>query len=88
MRYSTKLSLALFIVMLLALGVGGALAEDLRGFDDEAILAYRWQALARYYEMHDMLNPNAAFFLEAEECLCFRWAALADFYEQHDLLTR
>ena len=88
MRHSTKLLLTLFIVMLLALSVGSALAEDLRGFDDDAVLAYRWQALARYYEMHDLLNPNAAFFVEAEECLCFRWAALANYYEQHDLLTR
>lgn len=88
MRYGTKLSLTVFIIILLALSVSGVRAEDLRGFDADAILTYRWQALAHYYEANNMLNPDAAFFVEADECLCARWAALADYYERNDLLTR
>ena len=46
----------------------------------------RWQAMADFYERHDLLNRTIDPEMVTEQT-AVRWQAMADFYERHDLLT-
>lgn len=52
---------------------------------DEAS-AYRWQAMADYYEGNDLLTRNVPVF-DAGDVLSARWQAMAKFYEKNGLLN-
>ena len=56
-------------------------------FDYEAAAdnsAFRWLAMARFYERHGMLNQHT----DPDDALTFRWLAMARFYESHGMLNQ
>jgi hypothetical protein len=53
---------------------------------DEAT-AYRWLAMARFYEQHGMLTREPFDYEQAAEDLAFRWRAMAEWYERMGLLN-
>jgi hypothetical protein len=56
-------------------------------FDYEAAAensAFRWLAMARFYESHGLLNQRT----DPDDSLAFRWQAMARFYESHGMLNQ
>ena len=54
-------------------------------FDYEAAAdqtAFRWQAMARFYERNGLLNSRT----DPDDALTFRWKAMAEFYRDNGLL--
>jgi hypothetical protein len=52
------------------------------------VSAYRWQAMARFYEKNGLLTRDAFNYEQAADNMAARWVAMAKFYEKNGLLTR
>jgi hypothetical protein len=62
---------------------------DLSGQERAADLsAYRWQAMADFYENHGLLTRDNFDYEQAANNLAYRWQAMARFYEKNGILTR
>ncbi len=46
--------------------------------------AYRWQAMANWYERHGLLNLDSE---AAADAHAYRWQAMANWYERQGLLN-
>ncbi|MFN2134489.1 MAG: nuclear transport factor 2 family protein [Candidatus Promineifilaceae bacterium] len=62
---------------------------DLAGQERAAdISAFRWQAMAKFYEKNGMLTRDNFDYEQAADNLAYRWQAMARFYEKNGMLTR
>lgn len=62
-----------------------------RPFDYEAaanLSAYRWQAMANFYEDNGLLTRDDFDYEAASNLSAYRWQAMANFYKDNGLLTR
>lgn len=50
---------------------------------DAEISAFRWQAMATFYEDNDLLTRDVFDYAAAANNSAFRWQAMADYYAQN-----
>lgn len=67
---------------------GPALTNPLTKYDAGEASAYRWRAMADFYEKNGMLRRDPFDYEQAADNLALRWQAMAEFYKEHGLLTR
>lgn len=50
-------------------------------------MAFRWLAMARFYERNNMLTSDTFDYEQAADNMAFRWLEMARFYEEHGMLN-
>ena len=62
-------------------------SRNLIDYSAEDVLAYRWQAMARYYAQAPANGRNLTDY-SADEVLTYRWQAMAQYYADHPEIRR
>ena len=55
--------------------------RNLTDYTADGVLAYRWQAMAKYYEKNPVIENDLTDF-SAEDVLAYRWQAMVRYYAQ------
>ena len=62
--------------------------RNLTTLSSDEVSAYRWQAMADFYEKNGLLRSDALDYEQAANNMAARWIAMAEYYKAHGMLTR